>query len=84
MIVVVLSWYCLKSCQLLLIIMSNQTKISCYSWIWSEATAQMSLEEALGIGGFGYPAMAAVNARKMKYATLKGAFSEDGIHSFLR
>ena len=44
----------------------------------------MKLEEALGIGGFGYPAMAAMNARKMKYAILKGAFSADGIHSFLR
>ena len=44
----------------------------------------MKLEEALGIGGFGYPAMAAMNARKMKYAILKGAFSADGIHNFLR
>ncbi|GBP04350.1 Protein disulfide-isomerase A6 [Eumeta japonica] len=26
---------------------------------WSEATAQLELEEALEIGGFGYPAMAA-------------------------
>ena len=26
-----------------------------YRWVWSEAAAQLSLEEAVGIGGFGYP-----------------------------
>jgi len=44
----------------------------------------MKLEDSIGIGGFGYPAMAAVNAKKMKYALMKGAFTKDGIHSFLR
>lgn len=44
----------------------------------------MDLESALGIGGFGYPAMAAINTRKMKFALLKGSFSENGIHEFLR
>lgn len=44
----------------------------------------MELEASLGIGGFGYPAMAAINARKMKFALLKGSFSEMGIHEFLR
>ena len=24
-------------------------------WVWTEAGAQMKLEESLGIGGFGYP-----------------------------
>ena len=38
----------------------------------------------LGVGRFGCPAMAAVNARKMKYALLVGAVSETGIHDFLR
>ena len=52
--------------------------------MWVEGAAQLSLEDSLGIGGFGYPAMAAVNSRKMKYALLKGAFSETGIHEFLR
>ncbi|MBS2600098.1 hypothetical protein KFY57_28775, partial [Salmonella enterica subsp. enterica serovar Typhimurium] len=33
---------------------------------------------------FGYPAMATINARKMKYALLKGSFSEQGINEFLR
>ena len=53
-------------------------------WLWTEGGAQMELENALGIGGFGYPAMAAINARKMKYALLKGSFSDSGIHEFLR
>uniref|UniRef100_A0A8C9TJ25 Protein disulfide-isomerase A6 n=1 Tax=Scleropages formosus TaxID=113540 RepID=A0A8C9TJ25_SCLFO len=54
------------------------------AWLWTEAGAQMELETSLGIGGFGYPAMAAINARKMKFALLKGSFSETGIHEFLR
>lgn len=53
-------------------------------WLWAEAGAQSDLENSLGIGGFGYPAMAAVNARKMKFALLKGSFSEQGINEFLR
>lgn len=54
------------------------------SWLWTEAGAQMELESSLGIGGFGYPAMAAINTRKMKFALLRGSFSETGIHEFLR
>lgn len=53
-------------------------------WLWTEAGAQSDLESSLGIGGFGYPAMAAINARKMKFALLKGSFSEQGINEFLR
>ncbi|XP_013413636.1 protein disulfide-isomerase A6 homolog isoform X2 [Lingula anatina] len=55
-----------------------------WGWVWAEAMQQPELEDSLGIGGFGYPAMAAMNARKMKYAILRGAFSKDGINSFLR
>ena len=55
-----------------------------WGWVWSEGAAQLKLEEALGIGGFGYPAMAAVNVRKMKYAILKGSFDRAGIDEFLR
>lgn len=53
-------------------------------WVWSEAGAQPHVEEALEIGGFGYPALAAVNIKKMKYSLLKGSFSYDGINEFLR
>lgn len=32
-----------------------------WGWLWAEGGAQLSVEESLDIGGFGYPAMAAVN-----------------------
>jgi len=64
--------------------MGEKYKKKMWGWIWTEAGAQMKLEDALGMGGFGYPAMAAVNARKMKYATLKGPFDNTGIDEFLR
>ncbi|KRZ21882.1 Protein disulfide-isomerase A6 [Trichinella pseudospiralis] len=53
-------------------------------WLWTEATTQTALEESLGLGGFGYPALAAINARKMKFALLRGSFSKDGITEFLK
>ncbi|XP_012674957.2 protein disulfide-isomerase A6-like [Clupea harengus] len=64
--------------------MAEKYKQKTWGWLWTEAGAQMDLESSLGIGGFGYPAMTAINARKMKFALLKGSFSETGIHEFLR
>ncbi|KAK6490074.1 protein disulfide-isomerase A6-like [Huso huso] len=64
--------------------MAEKYKKKMWGWLWTEAGAQMDLEQSLGIGGFGYPAMAAINYRKMKFALLKGSFSEQGIHEFLR
>ncbi|XP_054156568.1 protein disulfide-isomerase A6 homolog [Oppia nitens] len=55
-----------------------------WAYLWIEAMAQPEVEESLEIGGFGYPAMAVVNVRKMKYSLLRGSFSYDGINSFLR
>ncbi|XP_075545992.1 protein disulfide-isomerase A6 homolog isoform X1 [Dermacentor variabilis] len=55
-----------------------------WGWLWSEAMAQPKLEEALEIGGFGYPALAVLNSRKMKYSLLRGSFSYNGINEFLR
>ncbi|KAM8847527.1 protein disulfide-isomerase A6 isoform 1-T1 [Synchiropus picturatus] len=64
--------------------MAEKYKKKLWGWLWTEAGAQMDLESSLGIGGFGYPAMAAINTRKMKFALLRGSFSETGIHEFLR
>lgn len=64
--------------------MAEKYKKKLWGWLWTEAGAQLELEASLGIGGFGYPAMAAINARKMKFALLRGSFSETGIHEFLR
>ncbi|KAF2882752.1 hypothetical protein ILUMI_23416 [Ignelater luminosus] len=64
--------------------MGEKYKKKMWGWTWSEAGAQSVLENALDIGGFGYPAMAVINAKKMKYSLLRGAFSKDGINEFLR
>ncbi|KAG7168835.1 protein disulfide-isomerase A6 homolog [Homarus americanus] len=64
--------------------LGDKYKQKMWGWVWSEAMAQIDLEQALDIGGFGYPALAALNAKKMQFALLKGSFSEDGINEFLR
>ena len=55
-----------------------------WGWLWSEGAQQTKLEESLDVGGFGYPALAVVSAKKMKYSTLTGSFGFDGINEFLR
>ncbi|KRZ59282.1 Protein disulfide-isomerase A6 [Trichinella nativa] len=64
--------------------LGERFKKNMWGWLWTEATTQTALEESLGLGGFGYPALAAINARKMKFALLRGSFSKDGITEFLR
>lgn len=54
-----------------------------FGWMWAEAGQQAKLESALEVGGFGYPAMVAINHKKQKYSVLKGSFSEAGIKSFM-
>lgn len=55
-----------------------------WGWLWIEGSAQPKVEEALEIGGFGYPAMVAVSYKKMKFTSLRGSFSKEGINEFLR
>lgn len=55
-----------------------------WGWVWSEAMAQPDLEQSMDIGGFGYPAMAVLSTKKMKFSTLTGSFGHDGIQEFLR
>uniref|UniRef100_A0A146M2T9 protein disulfide-isomerase n=1 Tax=Lygus hesperus TaxID=30085 RepID=A0A146M2T9_LYGHE len=64
--------------------MGEKFKQKLWGWVWAEAGAQPDLETALEIGGFGYPAMAVLNAKKMKFSILRGSFSNDGINEFLR
>ncbi|OQR68720.1 protein disulfide-isomerase A6-like [Tropilaelaps mercedesae] len=64
--------------------LAEQFKKQNWGWLWSEAMSHPQLEEALEIGGFGYPALAVVNSRKMKYSLMRGSFSFDGISEFLR
>lgn len=55
-----------------------------WGWVWTAPGKHTNLEKALGIGGFGYPAMAVVNVRKKVYVTLKGSFSSEGINELLK
>lgn len=64
--------------------LGDKYKNKMWGWIWAEAGAQPALEDSLELGGFGYPAMAVVNAKKLKFSTLRGSFSETGINEFLR
>ncbi|XP_017840246.1 protein disulfide-isomerase A6 homolog [Drosophila busckii] len=64
--------------------LGEKFKQKLWGWAWAEGGQQPALEESLEVGGFGYPAMAVVNYKKMKFSVLKGSFSQDGINEFLR
>lgn len=64
--------------------LGEKYKQKMWGWLWTEGGAQFALEDSLDIGGFGYPAMAVVNVKKMKYSLFRGSFSKDGIDEFLR
>jgi len=54
-----------------------------FGWVWVEATVQPDIENVFGVGGFGYPALSAFNAKKMRYSTMKGQFSPTGLKEFV-
>uniref|UniRef100_A0A2K6VWD9 protein disulfide-isomerase n=1 Tax=Onchocerca volvulus TaxID=6282 RepID=A0A2K6VWD9_ONCVO len=64
--------------------LAEKFKRNIWGWVWTEAGKQTELEEAFGMGGFGYPALAAMSYRKMKFSMLKGSFGVSGINEFLR
>ncbi|SPP79392.1 protein disulfide-isomerase A6 homolog [Drosophila guanche] len=64
--------------------LGDKYKQKLWGWAWAEGGQQPALEESLEVGGFGYPALAVVNFKKMKFSVLKGSFSKDGISEFLR
>ena len=64
--------------------MGDKFKKQGWGWVWTEGATQLDLEQALDIGGFGYPAMSVLSHKKMKYSTLTGSFGSDGVHEFLR
>lgn len=59
-------------------------KKSDWGWLWTSANEHPELEQALQIGGSGFPALVALNTRKQKCAALLGPFNEAGIKDFLR
>lgn len=64
--------------------MGDKFKKQGWGWLWTEGAVHFDLEKAVDVGGFGYPAMTVVSAKKMKYSSLTGSFGHDGIHEFLR
>jgi protein disulfide-isomerase A6 len=44
------------------------------SFVWAGAGKQADLEQKVGVGGYGYPAMVALTVKKGKYAPLRSAF----------
>ncbi len=64
--------------------LADKFKKQGWGWLWAEGLSQPDLEKAVDFGGFGYPAMTVVSAKKLKYSSLTGSFGHDGIHEFLR
>lgn len=64
--------------------LGDKYKQKMWGWVWSEAGQQPEIEDALGLGGFGYPAMAVFSPKKLKYSILRGSFGQDGINEYLR
>lgn len=64
--------------------LGDKYKQKLWGWIWAEAGAQPELESSLDIGGFGYPAMSVLNSKKGIFSVLRGAFTIEGISSYLR
>ncbi|RZC80358.1 hypothetical protein C5167_042941 [Papaver somniferum] len=53
-------------------------------YVWAAAGKQPDLEKQVGVGGYGYPAMVALNLRKKAYAPLRSAFQLDHILEFVK
>lgn len=49
------------------------------SYVWVAAGKQPDLEKHVGVGGYGYPALVALNLKKGVYAPLKSAFELEHI-----
>ncbi|URE14448.1 Ubiquitin-like autophagy protein Apg12 [Musa troglodytarum] len=68
----------------LLLSVAEKFKRSPYSFVWSAAGKQADLENHVGVGGYGYPALVALNVKKGIYAPLKSAFENDQIIEFIK
>jgi len=62
---------------------AEKYKRSAYRYVWAAAGKQQELENAVGVGGFGYPAMVALNVKKAVYAPLRGSFEQDSVMKFV-
>ncbi|KAJ9176844.1 hypothetical protein P3X46_012116 [Hevea brasiliensis] len=67
-----------------LLSVAEKFKRSPYSYVWAAAGKQPDLEERVGVGGYGYPALIALNVKKGAYAPLKSAFELEHIIEFAK
>ncbi|CAI7770947.1 unnamed protein product [Closterium sp. NIES-54] len=63
---------------------ADKFKKNFYKYVWAEAGAQPALEKALGVGGYGYPALIALNAKKQRFSPFKSAFEQEHLSEFVR
>ncbi|CAI9090156.1 OLC1v1024865C1 [Oldenlandia corymbosa var. corymbosa] len=68
----------------MLLSVAEMFRRSPYSFVWSAAGKQSDLEYRVGVGGYGYPAMVALNLKKGVYTPLKSAFQRDEIIEFVK
>ncbi|KAL5205842.1 hypothetical protein ABZP36_034051 [Zizania latifolia] len=70
----------------LLLFVAEKFKKSPYRqvFVWTAAGKQADLEKKVGVGGYGYPAMVALNVKKGAYAPLCSAFQHDEIIEFVK
>jgi protein disulfide-isomerase A6 len=62
---------------------ANKYKAKPVTYVWLEAGSQPALEELFGLGGFGYPSVVAMNAKKSRFALMRGSFSASSIGDFV-
>ncbi|CAM6083794.1 unnamed protein product [Calypogeia fissa] len=63
---------------------AEKFKRSAYSYVWVAAGQQPALEKSVDVGGYGYPAMVAVNTKKRLYNPLRSAFELDAVVNFVK
>ncbi|XP_075261878.1 protein disulfide-isomerase A6 homolog [Convolutriloba macropyga] len=62
----------------------NEFKQKNWGWVWAEGGTQPAVENAVGVGGFGYPAMVVMNYKKKVFVTLRSAFDQDHVTELLK
>lgn len=67
----------------ILLSVAEKFKRSPYSYVWASAGKQPDLEQQVGVGGYGYPALVALNVKKGAYAPLRSAFQLKQINEFV-
>ncbi|KAK6153234.1 hypothetical protein DH2020_012873 [Rehmannia glutinosa] len=68
----------------LLFSVAEKFRKSPYNYLWVAASKHPDLEKHVGVGGYGYPALVALNLKKKAYAPLKTAFEHDQITEFVK